>query len=441
MQLKRTLSLLEAIMYGVGVIVGVGVYTLVGKASALAGNATWLAFILGAFIATFTGLSYAELSSIFPKAAAEYFYISRAFNNRFLAFLVSWLLIFGVLTGISTVARGFGSYLEGITGTDTTLNAFLLILFLGMLNIRGIKTSSRFNIFCVAMTVAGLLMVVISGIRYFGSVDYFYSPHGIQGVLAASALIFFAYLGFENVVSIAEETKSPKKNIPRAIISSIAITSVVYVLVAVALVSLVRWEELATSYAPLSLAVSRVSSTGGILITMIAVTATASTALGMMIYLSRITYGIASDGSLPEVFTLVHPKYKSPWVSIAAATVLSSIFLFVGDTVTLASLATFASLIAFIAINLSVIWLRKSRVGRKFKVPLNFRNIPVPSLLGALLCGFMLFQFDIRVVGIGILVLLLGVFYSLVLDRILKWLDFWNKLKRELTHFQKKALS
>jgi APA family basic amino acid/polyamine antiporter len=297
-----------------------------------------------------------------------------------------------------------------------------------MLNIRGIKISSRFNVFCVLATVIGLVMVIFFGMERFGSVDYFYSPYGIEGVFAASALIFFAYLGFENIASIAEETKSPRKNIPRAIVSTLLITTVIYVLVAISLASLVSWQELATSNAPLTLALNRVSSFGGFVITLIALTATTSTVLGMMIYLSRITYGIASDKSLPEIFTLVHPKYKSPWVSI------------VGDIAVTASLATFASLIAFIMINFSVIWLRKSKVERKFKVPLNFRNIPIPSLLGIVLCSFMLFQFEFRVIGTGIAVLLVGIFYSLVLDRILKWLDVWNKFKRELTRFQQRVL-
>jgi APA family basic amino acid/polyamine antiporter len=439
-ELKKTLGLFEAIMYGLGVVIGVGVYVLIGRAAGLAGNAVWISLVLGATIATFTGLSYAELSSIFPKASAEYFYISRAFKNRFLAFLISWLLIFAVLMGISTVARGFGSYLEGITRTPAVLNAFLLILFLCMLNIRGIKISSRFNVFCVLATVIGLVMVIFFGMERFGSVDYFYSPYGIEGVFAASALIFFAYLGFENIASIAEETKSPRKNIPRAIVSTLLITTVIYVLVAISLVSLVSWQELATSNAPLTLALNRVSSFGGFVITLIALTATTSTVLGMMIYLSRITYGIASDKSLPEIFTLVHPKYKSPWVSIVVATVLSSFFLLVGDIAVTASLATFASLIAFIMINFSVIWLRKSKIERKFKVPLNFRNIPIPSVVGIILCSFMLFQFEFRVIGTGIAVLLVGIFYSLVLDRILKWLDVWNKFKRELTRFQQRVL-
>jgi len=421
-KLKRTLSLFEAIMYGIGVIVGVGVYTLIGKASGFAGNAVWLAFVLGSFIAVCTGLSYAELSSMFPKSSADYYYIMKAFNNRILAFLVSWLLIFAGLMGVATVSRGFSGYAKGLASADETILSILLIIFISFVAIRGIKVSSVLNILLVTLTVSGLLIVIGFGMKHFGSVNYFYSPYGINGVLIAAPIIFFAFLGFENIVSIAEETKSPRKNIPRAIIGSIAITTILYILVSLSIVSLVGWETLANSNAPLALAVERESSLGSFIVTLIALTATSSTVLGLVIYLSRIIYGIAKEGSLPKFLTLVHPKYKTPWAAIILVAVFSILFLFLGDIVATASLATFSTLTAFIAVNLAVIRLRKYDIRRKFKVPMNFRNLPIPSLLGILLCCFMLSNVTLDVFKIGLLIILAGLIYSFVIDRILKWL-------------------
>lgn len=432
-KLKRTLGLFEAIMYGVGVIVGVGVYSLIGKASAFAGNATWLAFLLGAFIAVCTGMSYAELSSMFPKSSADYYYITKAFNNRFLAFLVSWLLIFAGLVGIATVSRGFSGYAKGLSNINETVLSILLIIFISFVVIRGIKISSALNVLLVALTIFGLLIVIGFGIRHFGSVDYFYSPYGLNGILVAAPIIFFAFLGFENIVSIAEETKSPRKNIPRAIIGSIAITTILYILVSLSIVSLVGWQVLANSDAPLALAVEKESSIGSFIVTLIALTATSSTVLGLIIYLSRIVYGIAKEGSLPKFLALVHPRYKTPWVAIVVIAFFSILFLFFGDMVTTASLATFSTLTAFIAVNLAVIWLRRYKISRKFKVPLNVRNFPIPSFLGIVLCSFMLLNVSLEVFKVGLLIILAGVIYSLILDRILRWLRVWENLKRALS--------
>jgi len=439
-ELKKSLSLLEATMYGVGVIVGVGIFTLIGRACGMAGNMVWASFVLGAAVAFLTGLSYAELSSIYPKASADYYYVSRAFKNRLLAFLVSWILIFAQLMGTSTVALGFGSYLQRITGTSPALNAFLLILVVGLVNFRGIKTTVDFNTVCILATIAGLLSIIVLGIRYIGSVNYFESSQGLQGVFNASTLLFFAFLGFENIASIAEETKKPQKNIPRAILLSIALTTVLYVLLAVSIVSIASWQELSTSDAPLATALSKVSGTAEILITVLALGATASTCLGLMVHVSRIVYGIAADGCFPEFFTLVHPKYRTPWVSIITTTAFACAFLLIGKPATTASLATFAALIAFVMVNLSVLSIRRAKIRGKFRVP-SIKNIPLTSVLGFLLCVFLLLQFNLQIVELGIFVLLIGIFYSLVLDRILKWLEVWKNLKRELTRFQKEFLS
>ena len=203
--LTRSIGLFEAVAYGVGIILGAGIYVLIGPATGLAGNSVWASFIIGALISSLTGLSYAELSTMFPKAAAEYIYVKRAFKNDLLAFLTGWLIIFTGIVSISTVALGFGGYFKAIFSFPIFLSALILIILLSLLNFVGIEKSSKVNILFTAIEVSGLLIVIILGMSKIGTVNYFEAPN-ISGVFGAAALMFFAYLGFEDIVNIAEET-------------------------------------------------------------------------------------------------------------------------------------------------------------------------------------------------------------------------------------------
>jgi basic amino acid/polyamine antiporter, APA family len=193
-KLKRSLGLLETTFYGVGVIVGAGIYALIGKAAGLAGNMVWAAFGIGALIAAFTGLSYAELSSMFPKAGGEYVYLEHAFSRR-LAFLVGWLIVFGGVVTAATVALGFSGYFSAIFHTPLIPIALVLIVLLSLLNFWGMRESAIANIIATIVELAGLALIIFFGLKYFGSVDYLTLPSfGFTGILSATALIFFAYL-------------------------------------------------------------------------------------------------------------------------------------------------------------------------------------------------------------------------------------------------------
>jgi transcription elongation GreA/GreB family factor len=192
-ELRRELGLVAVTLSGVGIILGAGIYVLIGKAAGLAGNAVWISFAFSALIAVLTGLSYAELSSLFPRASAEYEYTKRAFHDR-IAFIVGWLVILSGLIGTSTVALGFGGYLGDLCGIQPLVSAVILIAALSLVIFCGIKESAWFAIISTLIEAVGLVFIIFIGIPFLGNVDYFEMPHGFKGVLEASALIFFAYI-------------------------------------------------------------------------------------------------------------------------------------------------------------------------------------------------------------------------------------------------------
>jgi len=197
--LKRELGLLEVTLSGVGIILGAGIYALIGRAAGLAGNSVWISFAISAFIAIFTGLSYAELSSMFPKASAEYEYTLNAFGKK-LAFIIGWLIILSGIIGASTVALGFGGYFKALFNMPVITSALVLIIALSFLLFWGIKESAWFAVVATLIETSGLIIIIFIGVPYLGNVDYFEMPMGLAGVFQASALVFFAYTGFESIV-------------------------------------------------------------------------------------------------------------------------------------------------------------------------------------------------------------------------------------------------
>lgn len=408
--LQRSISLFESIAYGIGIILGAGIYVLIGPATGLAGNSVWVSFIIGAVISSFTGLSYAELSTMYPKAAAEYVYVKKAFRNELLAFLTGWLIVFSGIVSMSAVALGFASYFTAIFNTPIIITALVLILLLSILNFFGIENSSRVNIIFTAIEVGGLLLVVFLGIGNFGTVNYLEAPN-ISGIFAAAALMFFAYLGFEDIVNIAEETNNPEKTLPRALILSIIITTIFYVLVALAVVSLANWQFIQSSEAPLSFVVSTVlGETGFSIMSYIALFATANTVLITSIVGSRMIFGMANDSALPKFLSKIHPKTKTPWIAIIVMMIFSIFFIFLGDIELVANITSLGVFFTFALVNLSLIWLRykKPEQKRPFKVPINIGKFPLISLFGFLSCFIMVIQFDILVVIFGLLLLVIG---------------------------------
>jgi APA family basic amino acid/polyamine antiporter len=414
--LKRSVTLLQAVMYGTGLILGAGIYVLIGDVAAIAGNALWISFLLAAVMASITGLSYAELSSVFPKSAAEYVYVKEGLGNNFLALFIGCLTIFVAITSAATVAIGFSGYLSVLLPEfPSIIYAIGLILALSFLNYYGIKESVWVNTIFTLVEISGLLIIIAIALS-MGSVtdtDYLempsiaYSSHTalISTILASTVLVFFAYYGFENISNISEETKNPTITIPRALLFSILVTTIIYILVAISVVALVGWEELSNSDAPLALAASKVlGSNGIILLTVLALFATANTVLMMLITGSRIIFGIAKyDDAIPSILAEVHSSRKTPWLAIIFTTAftLVTIILYSGKLSDIASISVFSILVVFAFVNLSVINLRLKRpkLHRPFMSPFSVKKLPLLPVLGMVITSVTILQFNPHVVA------------------------------------------
>ncbi len=418
--LKRELSLFQVVFYGLGVIIGAGIYVLIGKAAGMAGNSVWLSFALAAVIASLTGLSYAELSSMFPRSSAEYIYTRKAFSSRLFSFSFAWFIIFVGAVAAATVALGFGGYFQNMFGTPIVLNAAALVIGLSLLNFYGLKESMKLNIACVAITIGGLLLVIFLGIPYLGSVNYFDMRFGFEGVMAAAAFIFFAFLGFEDIVNISEETKKPRRTMPKAILAAILIVSALYIMVSMSVVSILPWQELAKSNAPLADVSEAAMPGSSFLFSIIALLATASTVLIFLIAFSRRLFGMAEEHSLPKIFSSIHPTRKTPWVAIFCMMAVALLFVLIGDIRTVASITDFGAFLIFAFVNFTLIWLRykEPSVERNFRVPINVGVFPVLPFLGLLFSVAMLFQFNWSIVLLSIAIIASGAIVYKFLDEI-----------------------
>jgi APA family basic amino acid/polyamine antiporter len=418
-ELKRHMGLFQLTMYGTGLILGAGIYVLIGEAAGFAGDSVWIAFALGSIVALFAGFSYAELSSIFPRAAAEYIFIKNAFKNNFFAFLIGWLTAITSIITAATVALGFGGYFAEFVNIPIIISAIGLLVVLSIVNFIGIRESAWTNTIFTIIEASGLILIIIIGFTFSSPepVNYTESPTGFTGIVIAFVLIFFAFIGFEDMANIAEEVKRPKKTLPKAIILSVVIAGILYILVSLAVVRVVSWEELATSAAPIALVAERgLGSEAHILLSSIALFAITNTVLITLVAGSRIFYGMAKEKVFPSILEKIHFKTKTPWMAVIVILITSIAFTLIGDIVIVANITVFAIVITFAAVNLAVIVLRYTEpdIERKFKVPINIGKFPILPLFGLGISVYMAFQFEIEVVLVGIAIIGIGaIFYKI----------------------------
>ena len=429
-ELSRNMSLFHLVMYGVGLILGAGIYVLIGEAAGLAGNAVWISFLLGSIVAVFAGLSYAELAALFPKAAAEYVFVKNAFKSNFIAFIVGWLTSITSMITAATVGLGFGGYLAGFVDIPIVIGAIVILGVLSIISFVGIRESSWMNTIFAIITIAGLVLIIVLGFSYEVKepVNYLQTT-GISGIVLAFVLIFFAFIGFEDMANIAEEVKRPAKNLPRGILLAVLITGVIYILVSISVLRIMTWEELGQSSAPLADVANRaLGSNGSLTLSAIALFATASTILITLIAGARMLYGMARGGSLPKVFGKVHSKTRTPWMAVIAIFVISAGFSLIGDIVIVANIVVFAIVITFAMINLAVIILRytKPHEPRPFRVPINIGRFPVLPLFGLAATLYMITQFDLQVILSGVGIVALGAVVYFVYIKRLERIHFEN---------------
>lgn len=385
--LRRELGLFEVTIYGVGLILGAGIYAILGEAAGVAGEAVPLSFLLAAVVASFTGLSYAELASRYPQGEGDYVYVRAAFGRKRLAELVAFLRVFVGAVSAAAVALAFGGYLSAFVSASTVLAGVGLVVVASAINFWGIDVSAKLNALFTVAEVGGLALVIYLGRGQWGSVAVFDSPTGVPGIVEAGFLVFFAYLGFGSIVTVAEETEAPTRTIPRAILVSIAVTTVLYVLVAVSAVGVVDWQVLGESSSPLAL-VARVGGTPAAesVVGAIALTSTANTVLILLVSTSRLLYGVSKSEyrSFPPLFSRIHAGRRTPYLAIALVGAATIPFVLLEDLGSVAAIANAALLVVFVVINGALLKLRYDRPDDRdgFTTPLTVGRLSVTALCG-----------------------------------------------------------
>jgi APA family basic amino acid/polyamine antiporter len=407
--LRRSLGLFETTLGGVGIILGAGIYALVGEVAAKSGDAMWISFAMAGLMAALVGLSYAELASAFPKAGADYEYTRRAFGLR-PAFIVGWLIVIGNVVAAAAVALAFGGYLSSLVDVDVTLLAVAALVVATVIAFYGIKAALWTSIVLTLIEAGGLIFIIAIGVPHFGDVDLLEANDGVTGIFAGGALVMFAFIGFEQIATLAEETRDASRVVPRAMLLAVAITSVLYILVAIAAISVLGWESLSSTDAPLAEVAEKVLGSSAFdIIAVVALFSTANTILLMLIAASRLIYGMASTGALPRFLAWIHPGVQTPMRAILLCLVVSVGFALSGDLSLVAGATNFAVFIGFGAVSAALIVLRYTQpdVPRPFRVPLNIGRFPVLPAVAIASVVFMManLETDALLVGAGLFVL------------------------------------
>ena len=353
--LEKRLGLAATTLAGVGAILGAGIYVLLGIAAGHAGNAVWLSFLFAAAGAGLTGLSYARLVRLRPKDAPEFQYVGLAFGRQ-AGFLAGWLMLWARVIAVAIVSLGFAGYMARLTGLPMLVSALGLVFFTVLVLLLGVGESVALVGVLTGVEILGLVIIVAIGAPHLGRFDLLEMPGGISGVIGAASLVFFVYLGFQDMLDFAEEMQDPVRDLPRAILLALTICTVFYILVSLAAISVLGWEGLSRSTAPLADVAARgLGAKADVTLTLIALAATANTAVIMLFSTSRALWAMACAGVLPGVFCRISRSRRTPWTAILAAGLLAAAFAFLTDIERTAQAANLTILLAFFLVNAAAV--------------------------------------------------------------------------------------
>jgi basic amino acid/polyamine antiporter, APA family len=423
--LKRSIGLLDLTALGLGAIIGTGIFVILGEAIGDSGPAIVLSFILAAVTCAFSALSYSELASSIPVSGSAYTY-AYATLGELLAWIIGWDLILEYGVSVAAVAVGWGQYLNslldslfGVTlpnslseppgdGGVVNLPAAFLVLAVTALLIVGVRESARTNTIMVLIKLAVLLLFLALAFTAFkaGNLTPF-SPNGFHGITTAAAAIFFAYIGFDAVSTSGEEVVKPARNLPLAIIGSLAVATLLYIAVAIAATGAYPWQKLEGQEAPLATVLSEGVGTswGSGLIAVGALVAITSVVLTILYGQTRIMYAMSRDGLVPPVFSKVSRR-QTPAAATALFGVLIAILAATVPLEIIFELVNIGTLFAFVIVNIGVIILRRTRpeMDRGFRVPW----VPIVPIIGALLCFYLMKQLTLETWARFVVWLLIG---------------------------------
>ena len=396
-KLAQTIGPWQILFYGLGSMLGAGVYALIGKAAGSLGNAVWLAFIAAMVAALLTGLSYASLGSRYPKAGGAAYITDRAMRKGWLSYAVG---ISVMMSGLTSMATGLQAIAETLVlklgiALPVKLMAILLAVFIAAVIYRGIRESMWANLFCTIVEVGGLVFIIAVGVKFWGSVDYLEVPPQAQGsgiagisfivILQGAVLTFFSFIGFEDILNVSEEVKEPRRSIPFGLVGAMIGATVIYMAVAITAVSVVPWQELAKSPAPLMEVAYRAAPWfKGLdrVFLFITIFSIGNTALLNYLMGSRLLYGMSHQGLMPKLLGRVHAVRRTPHIAVLVLLGIVTVLILAGGVKQLAEATVLLLLSVFVIVNASlvILKLRKGEEKGGFEIPLF-----VPAL-GAVVC-------------------------------------------------------
>ena len=404
-QLKKNLTAFDLAALGIGSVVGTGIFVATGEGAHLAGPGVLLSFIIAAVTCGFCALTYSELACMFPVAGSTYSYSYVAFGEV-IAWIIGWDLMLEYLVSASAVASGWSGIFIGLlesvglklpkalsttllAGGLIDLPAVIITLLITWVLYIGIRESAKINNIIVLVKIAVILLFIFLGLRHINLSHLKpFMPYGWKGVMAGAAIIFFAYIGFDAVSTAAEETKNPKKDVPRGLMLCLGVVIVLYVAVAFVLTGIVPFKEIVVDNALPGALASVGIRWGGALVATGAIIGMVSTLLVTLYGQIRIFMVMARDGLLPGAFAKVHPKHKTPhictWITGAVTALIAGLF----PLPMIINLCNIGTLFAFILVSAGVIILRKTRpeVERKFRTP----GVPFTPLITIVFCFYLM---------------------------------------------------
>lgn len=396
-QLKRNITLPMLVFYGLGNIFGAGIYVLIGKMAGIAGVYIPLSFLLACIVVLFTALSYAELSARYPLSAGVAVYINAGFNSPVLSTVVGLTIALSASLSAATILHGFHGYLSTFIQSPEIVTILILVVLLSAIAIWGISQSVMITALLTLIETFGLCMVIYAGVDHVSldseTLRTFIPPMDISllnSIVLGAFLAFYAFLGFEDMVNIAEEVKDPTQTMPKAIITTLIIATLFYMIIAVVTISVVPVDELAHSSAPLAKVYETATHSKATILSIIALFAVINGALIQIIMVSRILYGMSRQSWLPNFLSSVHPKTSTP----INATIFTGLLVFILATafplLTLAQSSSFLIFIVFTLVNISLLLIK-----RKDPHPDGIRTYPIIIPIIAIILNLILLGFQI----------------------------------------------